>query len=78
MRYSRTEIKHYLKDDPYTTPELLNKWACQVFIHPLDPEYAQRIENGQSDFITLLIGNSWEEVNNKFNEMNKKECEDDG
>ena len=69
MKYIRTEIKHYTKDNPYTTPELLNKWACQVSIHPLDPEYIKRIENDQSTFITLLIGNSWQEVYDQFKQM---------
>ena len=69
-KYVRSSIIHYTKDNVYTTEEILNKYACQVFISCLHPEYLKKVQNGEDNFVCLIIGNTWEEVNNKFNEMN--------
>lgn len=70
-KYTRTEIKHYTKDDVYVSEEYLNKWVCQVNINCLHPEYLKRLKNDESETVCVIIGDSWEEVNNKFQEMNK-------
>ena len=72
-KYSRTEIKFYNKDSFCVTKETLNKWVCQVFISPENPEYEKVISGELDDFVCLLKGDSWEEVNNMFKEMNDKE-----
>ena len=72
-KYTRTEIKKMLLQDPYTTEETLNKYICQVFINCSHPEYRRRLDNDDDTFVCLLKGDSWEEVNNMFKEMNDKE-----
>lgn len=68
-KYNRTEIRKISANDIIVTPETLNKYVCQVFINCLHPEYARRLENDENTFVCLLVGDSWEEVNNKFKEM---------
>ena len=75
-KYTRTEIKHYNKDDVFVLPEYINKWVCQVNINCLHPEYLRRLENNECTTICVIIGDSWEEVNNKFNEMNTERIGD--
>ena len=72
-KYTRTEIKHYNQYSFCVTEEILNKWVCQVFINCLHPEYTKLINNNEDDFVCILIGDTWQEVNDKFNKMNEEE-----
>jgi hypothetical protein len=73
-KYTRTEIKYYTKENSYTShcEVYINKWMCQVNINCRHPEYLRRIENDENTTVCILVGDSWEEVNNKFKEMNKE------
>lgn len=59
--YIRSTVKKHYKGDVGTTEENLHKWTCQVF--DTDKDYKQ---------IAYIIGDTWKEVDEKFEEMRKE------
>jgi len=62
-KYRRSEIRFNITNiiDYTISNESCNKYSCQVFTNDI-----------KSDFVCLLTGDSYEEVNNKFEKMNKE------
>lgn len=58
--FTRSTIKKHYKEDAYTTPENLHKYTCQVF-------------DEHQNQVAYIIGNTWEEVNNKFKQLCEEE-----
>lgn len=56
-KYIRSIIKKHYKGDVGTTEENLHKWTCQVF-------------DKEQNMVAYIIGDTWEEVSKKFEEMN--------
>lgn len=68
MKYVRDSIRKRFASDMVVEKEAIGKYACHVYVDPFDPQYAEILNTKGNDFVATIIGDTWEEVNQKFKE----------